>query len=109
MNLRNAFRFFLEHAGYATPPGRAQCALNLARAEREGKARGWTLEIDPDDESTREEGSPRYFFALYGSAFPGKVLACIGGVDVDGGPYARVLFAELAQEALEQEWKEVLG
>jgi hypothetical protein len=30
---RARFGFFLEHAGYATPPGRAACALGLARAE----------------------------------------------------------------------------
>jgi hypothetical protein len=30
--LQQRFRFFLEHAGYATPPGRAACALALARA-----------------------------------------------------------------------------
>ena len=30
---RAAFRFFCEQAGYATPPGRAACALELARAE----------------------------------------------------------------------------
>lgn len=31
---REAFRFMLENAGYATPPGRAVCALELARAEQ---------------------------------------------------------------------------
>jgi hypothetical protein len=35
--LQQRFRFFLEHAGYATPPGRAACALALARAEHVAK------------------------------------------------------------------------
>lgn len=30
---RNRLRFFLDQAGYATPPGRAVCAIQLARAE----------------------------------------------------------------------------
>lgn len=30
---RSAFRFFFAHAGYSSPPGRAACALSLARAE----------------------------------------------------------------------------
>jgi hypothetical protein len=28
------WRFFLENAGYAAPPGRAVCALGLAKAEQ---------------------------------------------------------------------------
>ena len=27
------FKFFRENAGWSTPPGKAQCALQLARAE----------------------------------------------------------------------------
>lgn len=31
---RKQWRFFLNHAGWANPPGRAACALSLARAEQ---------------------------------------------------------------------------
>jgi hypothetical protein len=33
MTLRDSFRFFFEHDGYVTPPGRAVCAIRTARAE----------------------------------------------------------------------------
>lgn len=65
--LREAFRFHLEHDGYCTPPGRAACALKTAKAmlraeylEGEGLAR-WIVqegdhdhldEKDPEDKRT---------------------------------------------------------
>lgn len=48
--LRSAFRFFHEHAGYSTPPGRAVCALALARAEAKADAVGLVFEWSDDDE-----------------------------------------------------------
>jgi hypothetical protein len=44
-----AFRFFLEHAGYCDPPGRAACAMNLARAETRAKELGLTVTWEDDD------------------------------------------------------------
>jgi hypothetical protein len=47
---RAAFRFFLENAGYCTPPGRAACALSLAKAEETAEARGWACDWAWDDD-----------------------------------------------------------
>lgn len=60
--LRKAFRFFLEHAGYGTPPGRAACALDLARAERDGAARDWhvTWHYDEADAGMCSPADERY-------------------------------------------------
>lgn len=46
--LYEAFRFFKEHAGYSTPPGRAACALTLARAEIRGRETGLTVQWEDD-------------------------------------------------------------
>ena len=46
--LRSSFRFMLENCGYSIPPGRAVCALNLARAEVAGR----DLECDHDEPRT---------------------------------------------------------
>jgi hypothetical protein len=57
------WRFFLENAGYATPPGRAVCALELARAEQWAEQEGieFRLEDDPDaDDSFVETWPLRY-------------------------------------------------
>lgn len=48
--LHRAFRFFLAHAGYCTPPGRAACALHLAKAERWMQDAGlYALWVNDDD------------------------------------------------------------
>jgi hypothetical protein len=49
-DLRPAFRFFLEHAGYCTPPGRAVSALQLARAEAQLTASDLQVLERPDDQ-----------------------------------------------------------
>jgi hypothetical protein len=48
--IRPAFRFFLEHAGYCTPPGKAACALSLAKAEQWADSRGLEFVTEPDFE-----------------------------------------------------------
>src|SRR5438270_594171 len=45
-----AERFFYEHAGYATPPGRVACAKALAKAEAKALLLGLTLTLEPDGE-----------------------------------------------------------
>lgn len=127
--LREAFRFFLAHAGYATPPGRAMCALRLARAElraadlnEDGMLR-YVVEpevMDPADsfEDKRDIDAIRSG-ALEWEAFalevrtdhpcdhPGcdgcagwEVRAAVGGVAYKRGDgYDRVIKAELALEA----------
>jgi hypothetical protein len=48
--LRQPFRFFLENAGYCTPPGRAVCALKYARAEMKARADDSLRVVwEPDD------------------------------------------------------------
>src|SRR4051812_10745523 len=53
---RNAFRFFLRHASFRTPPGRAACALALARAERDGKSVGLRFAWVDDPEGRADLG-----------------------------------------------------
>lgn len=123
---RKAFRFFLEHAGYATPPGRAACALDLARAEmkfelaqeEENASVDWFFDDIPYDHgiySTKEIAQKfesnewsgpfgcivKYFDAeasLWGIVF---------GQRETSDPYARVVAAELAEEAISEHEKEM--
>jgi hypothetical protein len=46
---KESFRFFLEHAGYAIPPGRVACAANLARAEKWAKDHDIEFQWEYDD------------------------------------------------------------
>lgn len=107
--LRPAWNFFRDHAGYATPPGRAQCALDLARAEREAKKRGWLVCCQSDEDGWATFGAlDAYWVAVLVAPAEhwnekDEILAAVGGVDVsdDEAPdYWRVLGAELALEAL---------
>lgn len=129
MTRRDRFRFFLEHAGYRTPPGRAVCALELARAEEladEAEAEEiaeWLWEYDPLpwDEGTEisaEEARRKFESNEWTGPFvgfwkiAGEISSSIGGVvlgpEETGDPYARVLRAELAGE-LEAELRQALG
>jgi len=114
-DLRHRYEFFRDHAGYATPPGRVACALQLARAEREYEARDdvridWDWDPDPDtswaDESEHakfdreeweilrcvvetfdEDGATVNEVSLYGIVVTGP-----------NDPYCRVVQAELYTE-----------
>ena len=106
MNAR-AWRFFMEHAGYATPPGRAVCAASLARAEEHAEAAGLTFEWlwDADaDLSWMDEAEAAREHEVLGCIVrgpDGEHLASLWGiVDADAG-YRRVVEAELAAEALD--------
>lgn len=122
---REAFRFFEEHAGYSTPPGRAVCAAQLARVEswaRFEQERGslvveWVEDDDCDtswaDEQTLDELRSGLLVALGCVVTYSRPLAWSGatteehaslwGVVVRGinDPYCRVVAAELCSE-LEQ-------
>ncbi len=50
-SLRDAWRFFLAHPGYSTPPGRAVCALSLARTEASARDADLTYTWTEDDDS----------------------------------------------------------
>ncbi len=117
---REAFRFFVEQAGYATPPGRAVCALELARAEallREAVELGaasveWVEDLEPldsDDTVTiamLDDGSlvgPAGCIVQVGDAersLWGIVLIAPSASGDD--PYMRVVEAELASELLDE-------
>jgi hypothetical protein len=69
------WRFFLENAGYATPPSRAVCALELARAEQWAEQEGidsgskmilmqMTLLLKPGRCDIRKHGSNRITVAI---------------------------------------------
>ena len=47
-SMRRAFRFFLDNAGYATPPGKAVCALSLVKAEQWADSEGLEFVTEPD-------------------------------------------------------------
>ena len=98
--LRRAFKFFLTHAGYCTPPGRAACALSLARAEIQAEEEGFTVEWVPDDMPW--EGDCQA---------PSDVLGCIvtspdgessslWGIGDPDNAYRRVVEAELSSDVL---------
>lgn len=122
--LKERFHFFLEHAGYSTPPGRAVCALALARAEHVAKDIAdahyeWQDDydfpiedlIDPSIVNSQEA------FENYCNKYRGQVTGCIlrdakgevraslwGIVGADSA-YRRVVQAELALEVFGQEYR----
>lgn len=114
-SLHKAFKFFCEHAGYATPPGRAACALELARAEltfleaeSDNHARiVWEDDYDADtswmDEDTARECQDMMceYAALQvwsRDARKWDTVASIGGIFGATDEYRRVVRAELASE-----------
>jgi hypothetical protein len=121
--LIEAARFFLKHAGYATPPGRVACALHLARAERRAEEMGIVREraeyrlgngrvlalweYDTDGLVDREV-QPGCEVLQCAVMVDGEWLASCGGIElrapsfVQGrprDPYIRVMQAELLAEA----------
>ncbi len=121
------WRFFLENTGYATPPGRAVCALELARAEQWAEQEGieFKVEDDPDaDDSFVEmwplryrkewdkENHSCYSVICYRPCIHHgwdckhkEVLASLGGIFDSTDDYLRVVRAELASEAMPKEVK----
>lgn len=119
--LRKRWRFFLDNAGSATPPGRAACALSDARAE-ELLDRALSLDVatfevvddpepyDPGD-TVGEEEAERLFDrgewnGPYGCVLNvGDAHASLWGIVVgraaEDDPYLRVVRAELADELLD--------
>ena len=115
---RTAIEFFMDHAGYAKPPGRMACARGLAKAEaaltaaiRAGTVRvRWEPDEYDDDECDAlimrriESGE----WEAAGCILETKCSECgawqvradlwgiVGPVD---DPYRRVVEAELAEEA----------
>lgn len=109
-----AFEFFLKNAGFSYNPatetpakGKARCARELAKAERDASALGYTFEwlIDEDadnswmDEELKAENQEAFWCACYD--YEGTLRASLSGIFEPSHEYRRVVEAELAQEALE--------
>lgn len=132
--LQSAWRFFLGHAGYATPPGRVKCAWDLARAEREATKRGWYVSWRVDDDCFCRQIRGQYGFSdqemltcpcerdsscqcegavlmnrepEYCDERDAEWIASLWGICGADQAYRRVVAAELALEALGPEWDEV--
>lgn len=113
-NLRKAWRFFHANAGYATPPGKAVCAMNLARAELEMNRRDWHVEwVDDEDgwNDLRADG----FKCSCGCGKKietcecallrdeqGEVIGSLGAIWDADDSYRRVIRAELASQAISE-------
>lgn len=96
---RGAVLFFYDHAGWATPPGRAKSALRLAIAEHEAEVRWWRVEWD-FELGLEDDG---WSASLLVDDDEGDNLASVGGIDDESyhdPNFRRVVEAELALEAL---------
>ena len=114
-----AYQFFLKHAGFNYDPktetkakGRARCARALATAELESRAAGlsfaWSIDTDIDSSEFSSEQPTWVTWQCVCTDRAGTVRASLHGIDFgregtpdsDRAPYARVVEAELASEAL---------
>jgi hypothetical protein len=117
------FRFFLQHAGYSVPPGRAACALALARAEHVARdIADATFEWEDDfDQPIEDLLDPSIFrseeeFKAYCDRYRDDVTGCVlrdanGNVRASlwaiigaDSSYRRVVEAELSLEAYGREY-----
>lgn len=120
VTLTDAEQFFYDHAGWGYDPatetpehGRARGAMHLADAEKHAARKLWSVEweIDPDADTEPTDsyfvsGNPQWCATLYDEG--GNVLASLCGIDFaephdvtpEAEPYARVVAAELAYEAI---------
>jgi hypothetical protein len=104
---RRAWQFFMEYAGYATPPGRAVCAASLARSEEQAKAVElafeWVTDECPDLSWMDEAGAAKEHDVLgcVARGPGGEHLASLWGIVDAGAIYRRVIEAELAAEVLQ--------
>lgn len=109
MGLIKDMRFFRKHGGGVVGEA-ARGALDLTRAEREMKKRGWTVEWVPDDgadwswlDQPGFEKEKAREHEVYGAVLKdrrGNVLASLWGIFDPDQKYQRVVEAELASEAL---------
>lgn len=109
-----AVAFFKKHAGYAQKPGetaaqaKTRCARALARAEAEASARGWRVVWEGDPESWDPgdtDYEPKEVLGAVLRDENGHVLASLWGIADPSRAYARVVEAELADQALDEERK----
>jgi hypothetical protein len=112
---QEAIQFFAENAGYSQRPdetdaaARLRSGTDLANAEAEAASRGWFVIWSIDRDAGRRRGRPQWKAVLYDRG--GGIRASLCGIDFsedysgyETGPqtdyYARVVAAELADEAL---------
>ena len=96
-----AIRFFADHAGFATPPGRMACAKRLAAAERYAEEHGWEYRWEQDDVPWDGDGEhPREWLVCLLLDADGHVLDSLGGIADPTAEYGRVVKAELAAVAM---------
>lgn len=107
-------RFFYDNAGWSHGPdetpeqGRERGARLLADAERFAIASGWTIEWEDDwmvgdhvvEYDCYEDGGPDTCESAILRDASGEVLAALGCIDDADDDYHRVVFAELAAEAI---------
>lgn len=117
------WEFFFEHAGYSYDParesrtdGRERCARELAAAEVWGVQMAYTFEWEIDQETDSSEWTDeRPSWCTWNCIMrdqAGNVLASLCAIDFGrdgdpwGQPYARVVQAELADEARSEYFKD---
>lgn len=107
-SMLRAYRFFFEHAGYVVGQ-RAQCALALARAEQHARDNDWTGDWVDDDcadlswMSDEDQRQPHEVLGCILRDPSGHVLGSLWGITDPDRAYMRVIEAELASEAVENE------
>lgn len=103
--IREAWKFFHEHAGHADPPGRAACALELAKAEKLAKARGYEIRWQDDPEPWDGDADmpvPEKVETAFLVNDEGEVLESLSSIGDADDNYRRVVGAELALQALQK-------
>jgi len=107
-SLLRAYRFFVANAGYVVGH-RAECALNLARAEQYARENDWQAEWVWDDDadlswmSDAEREKPHEVYGCVLKDANGNVLASLWGITDPDREYMRVVEAELAAESMHNE------
>jgi hypothetical protein len=103
-----AYRFFFANAGYIVGH-RAECALNLARAQQHARENDWSADWVEDDcadlswMSAEEQRQPHEVLGCILRDPAGHVLGSLWGITDPDRSYMRVVEAELASEALHEE------
>lgn len=109
-----AYLFFKENAGYATPPGKSQCALNLARAEDYARDKEWEYTWEWDESGCIgcdcgsktcdcSTGAEHETLGCVLKDADGYVLGSLWGICGATREYKRVVQAELASEAMQED------
>jgi hypothetical protein len=116
MTLSKREQFFYDNAGWSEPPGREQCARELAAAEVAMDDRGWRAIVDEDPDGPWDDDCDSVGMVERGEAVclevillsddhkpcAHNVLGSLCNIIVSSAddPYIRVVTAELASEAL---------